>query len=121
MKTLTLSAALLSALVTLPLASQATGGPGLATQSSERAVIRTAQAYPASEGWMLRGSLAASRPMRGQIPGVLELQILDADNQLVSTQTLSYSRNHRASRQHSFLSHIETLPPVGGSLRLVHR
>lgn len=71
-------------------------------------------------GIVVRGEVQRWPPMRGPIPGHLNLEIIGPDGQMLEENTVGYHRRSYKSRYATFSTKIGTPLPAGSTIRVTH-
>ncbi|NKN32691.1 hypothetical protein [Marichromatium bheemlicum] len=94
--------------------------PQVDTVDSTRVAFGLVQAETEASGIRVHGSVAQRIPHRGAIPGEVRVQVLDAAGQVLAERDVSPMRRNRQALSAHFNTHLDVVPPRGGSVRVIH-
>lgn len=66
------------------------------------------------------GELTHSTLGRGTIPGHVDLEVIGPDGDVLEQTTIEYHRRSMKSKISTFHSTLQTMPPVGSTIRVIH-
>lgn len=88
--------------------------------SSRWAKVQFVRVVQEGDTVALRGEVRRWPTGRGPIPGHIDLEVIGPDGGVLEQATLNYQRRSVKSRYAGFHGTLDTIPPTGSTIRVIH-
>jgi hypothetical protein len=101
----------------------AVGGTDLAVQTSAAShfEITRVRVYQDADAISVSGDVANQLPLRGLIPGRVEVRVIGPDGATLATESTDPMRRNRQARSAHFYIRLPVSAPGGSSLEITHK
>lgn len=89
-------------------------------ESSRYAMITLVSAMQEGADLLVRGELRRRHGGRSPIPGHIDVQIIGTTGEMLADASVGYHRRSAKWRSASFYTRLETVPPPGSTIRVLH-
>lgn len=89
-------------------------------ESSRYTMVTLVSAMQEGHDLLVRGEVRRRHGGRSPIPGHIDVQIIGPDGDVLADTSIGYHRRSAKWRSASFYTRLETVPPPGSTIRVLH-